>query len=150
LKTKTKSFAEIVRDDTTVRVSVDGLVELCDEADYWPSDFGEKATLRAKKAHIRKKARKVKIRLPDGTVTELISITETNPKTGRKRKVYKQLAFFETDDFVDAINDRYSRRQYNDAEIRRLLAIATQKHGREIQRMFPFVEVGPGGEITIV
>jgi hypothetical protein len=102
-------IAELVQDWMTI----EDIVDLCDEHNFWPPEFLEGAVRQLKKVAVRNLARQIKFDT-QGNPIELVSLIQRNEKTGKEERAYKQQHLFVLDDYVQVIADRWRRRNYFD------------------------------------
>jgi hypothetical protein len=119
-------IAELVQDWMTI----EDIVDLCDEHNFWPPEFLEGAVRQLKKVAVRNLARQIKFDT-QGNPIELVSLIQRNEKTGKEERAYKQQHLFVLDDYVQVIADRWRRRNYFDSEIRRFVHLVSEQHGPE-------------------
>ena len=136
-QTELQRFADVVA-ELPGWVTVDDVVVICDEREFWSDEFVGAALSVRKKEFVRKALREAKDE--NGKSLDFINITIIDPKTESERRVYKQLELFEVPDFVQAITYYHDMRVHADKEIRRLVKAATERFGERIQSLLPFTD----------
>lgn len=89
--------------------SINDILELCDNAQFWTDDFLAEAEGKAKKATIRRLMKSIKGR--DGA-PEWASVV-TADETGRPQRVYKQETLFDVADYRQVVAYHVGRSEYH-------------------------------------
>lgn len=88
--------------------SIDDLVALCDEAEYWTDEFMEGVAAHAKKDHLR---RLIKTLKEDGW--PLWASVETKDEAGETCRIYKQELLFDIEDYRQVASYHNDRSRYH-------------------------------------
>jgi len=112
--------------------SIDKLVELCDEADFWSEEFTEGALASAKKSQVRRLIRTLK----DDESWPLWANVETTGEDGKTERTYKQELMFDSNDYRQVV-DYHNERSAHHSKMRDGYA-ARCKRRFDIQIPLPF------------
>ena len=89
--------------------SIEELMAICDEGEYWSDEFMETVTEQAKKFHIRRLIKSLKGK--DGF--PLYASVETTDENGKTCRVYKQELLFDVEDYRKVVTYHHNRSNYH-------------------------------------
>ena len=125
-------FQEVVATATEWE-TIDQLVTICDQGDYWTDSFFDQALINAKKFHIRRMIKSLK---GDDAFPIWASVEVTN-KAGEDIRVYKQERLFDVSDYRQQIRYHADRAGYHQKLIKWLVRRCQARFQVQLELPYP-------------
>jgi len=112
--------------------TIDELVDLCEQEDYWTEDFLEGAVVEAKKAHIRRFIKQ----LHDDEGWSVWASVETQTEDGETIRRYKQEVLFDVEDYRQLVSYHSDRSAYHAKKAEGYATRCKQRFGTQLTLPF--------------